>query len=59
MTSRPFAHQFESAYRGEHGGIVGSTPPWSLGEPQPEIAALIAAGKVHGEVLDAGWALSR
>ena len=29
-------------------------PPWSIGEPQPEIAALIAAGKVHGDVLDAG-----
>lgn len=50
MTSRAFAQQFESAYRGER----GTTPPWSLGEPQPEIAALIAAGKVHGEVLDAG-----
>lgn len=32
----------------------GNRPPWSIGEPQPEIAALIAAGKVHGEVLDAG-----
>jgi SAM-dependent methyltransferase len=29
-------------------------PPWSIGEPQPEIAALIAAGRVHGDVLDAG-----
>jgi 2-heptyl-1-hydroxyquinolin-4(1H)-one methyltransferase len=54
MTSRRFANQFEAAYRGEHHGIVGSTPPWSLGEPQPEIAALIRAGKIHGEVLDAG-----
>ena len=33
---------------------LGDTPPWSLGEPQPEIAALIGAGKFHGEVLDAG-----
>lgn len=54
MTSRRFANQFEAAYRGEHDGIVGSTPPWSLGEPQPEIAALIRAGQIHGEVLDAG-----
>ena len=54
MTSRPFASQFESAYRGDHGGTVGRSAPWSLGEPQPEIAALIAAGKVHGEVLDVG-----
>src|SRR4029077_2020885 len=27
---------------------------WSIGEPQPEIAALSAAGKFHGDVLDAG-----
>ncbi len=32
----------------------GNRPPWSIGEPQPEIAALIDAGKFHGEVLDAG-----
>ncbi len=32
----------------------GARPPWSLGEPQPEIAALIDAGAFHGEVLDAG-----
>ncbi len=32
----------------------GDRPPWSIGEPQPEIAALIEAGKFHGEVLDAG-----
>lgn len=30
----------------------GARPPWSLGEPQPEIAALV--GAFHGEVLDAG-----
>ena len=29
-------------------------PPWSIGAPQPELAALIDQGKVHGEVLDAG-----
>lgn len=29
-------------------------PPWSIGAPQPELAALIEQGKVHGEVLDAG-----
>ena len=54
MTSRRFATQFEAAYRGEHHGIVGHKPPWSLGEPQPEIAALVRAGQIHGEVLDAG-----
>jgi SAM-dependent methyltransferase len=46
---------FDSAYRGEAPEMgLGSRPPWSIGEPQPEIAALIAAGKFHGDVLDAG-----
>ncbi len=46
---------FESAYRGEAPELgQGVRPPWSIGEPQPEIAALIDAGKFHGEVLDAG-----
>jgi SAM-dependent methyltransferase len=29
-------------------------PPWSIGKPQPELAALIEQGKFHGEVLDVG-----
>jgi 2-heptyl-1-hydroxyquinolin-4(1H)-one methyltransferase len=29
-------------------------PPWSIGEPQPALAALIDAGKFHGDVLDVG-----
>ena len=45
---------FESAYRGEAEEFKGVRPPWSIGEPQPEISALIEAGKVHGDVLDAG-----
>jgi SAM-dependent methyltransferase len=46
---------FESAYRGEAPEMgEGNRPPWSIGEPQPEIAALVEAGKFHGEVLDAG-----
>lgn len=45
---------FESAYRGEAEEFQGVRPPWSIGEPQPEIAALIEAGKFHGDVLDAG-----
>lgn len=46
---------FENAYRGEAAEVgVGTRPPWSIGVPQPEIAALIEAGKVHGDVLDAG-----
>jgi SAM-dependent methyltransferase len=46
---------FDSAYRGEAAEMgAGNRPPWSIGEPQPEIAALIDAGKFHGDVLDAG-----
>jgi 2-heptyl-1-hydroxyquinolin-4(1H)-one methyltransferase len=52
-TSQDF--EFESAYRGEIEELgVGAKPPWSIGEPQPEIAALIEQGKFHGDVLDAG-----
>ena len=41
-----------SAYR-EQGGFEG-LPPWNIGEPQPELAALLAAGKFRSDVLDAG-----
>lgn len=43
---------WDSAYRGEAG--FEGPPPWNIGEPQPELAALIAAGKVRSDVLDAG-----
>lgn len=43
---------WDDAYRGE-GGFDGP-PPWNIGEPQPELAALIKAGKVRSDVLDAG-----
>lgn len=50
-----FDFDFDPAYRGEASGFgLGVRPPWSLGEPQPEIAALIEQGRVHGDVLDAG-----
>lgn len=45
---------FDAAYRGEAEEFKGVRPPWSIGEPQPEIQALIDAGRVHGDVLDAG-----
>jgi 2-heptyl-1-hydroxyquinolin-4(1H)-one methyltransferase len=51
----PVDFEFESAYRGEVAQFgEGVRPPWSLGEPQPELAALVDAGKFHGEVLDVG-----
>ncbi|OIN78264.1 class I SAM-dependent methyltransferase [Mycobacterium malmoense] len=43
---------WDSVYR-EQGGF-GGPPPWNIGEPQPELAALIAAGKFRSDVLDAG-----
>jgi SAM-dependent methyltransferase len=43
---------WDSVYK-EEGGFEGP-PPWNIGEPQPELAALIAEGKVTGDVLDAG-----
>jgi SAM-dependent methyltransferase len=43
---------WDEAYR-EQGEFEGP-PPWSIGEPQPELAALIAAGKFRSDVLDAG-----
>ncbi|GAB4598087.1 class I SAM-dependent methyltransferase [Mycobacterium avium subsp. hominissuis] len=53
--SQPTHEMFEAAYRGESPEMgEGARPPWSIGEPQPEIAALIEAGKFHGDVLDAG-----
>ena len=51
----PADFTFESVYRGEIPEIsAGGKPPWSIGEPQPELAALIEQGKFHGEVLDVG-----
>lgn len=46
---------FDSVYRGESARVVaGARAPWSLGEPQPELAALIDQGQFRGDVLDAG-----
>lgn len=53
--TRSTDQMFDSAYRGQAEELgLGSKPPWSIGEPQPEIAALIEAGRFHGDVLDAG-----
>ncbi len=43
---------WDSAYR-EQGRFEGP-PPWNIGEPQPELAALVVAGKFRSDVLDAG-----
>src|SRR6476620_5618762 len=43
---------WDNAYREQ--GNFGGPPPWNIGEPQPELAALIADGKIRSDVLDAG-----
>lgn len=43
---------WDSVYRGE--SDFEGAPPWNIGEPQPELAALIEQGKITGTVLDAG-----
>jgi SAM-dependent methyltransferase len=47
----PEIMDWDDAYRNE---VFAGPPPWNLGEPQPEIAELIRAGKLRSEVLDAG-----
>lgn len=51
----PGDFEFEEVYRGTGGPFgPGGKAPWSLGEPQPELAALIEQGRFHGEILDVG-----
>lgn len=47
---------WDSAYR-EQAHFEGP-PPWNIGEPQPELAALIEQGKFRSDVLDAGCGLA-
>jgi SAM-dependent methyltransferase len=48
----PEGIDWDEAYRQQ--GEFEGPPPWNIGEPQPELAALIAAGKFRSDVLDAG-----
>ncbi|AGB26189.1 methylase involved in ubiquinone/menaquinone biosynthesis [Mycobacterium sp. JS623] len=43
---------WDDVYRGE--GQFQGPPPWNIGEPQPELAALHRDGKLRSDVLDAG-----
>lgn len=55
MSEESLDFQFDAAYRGESEQMgLGAKPPWSIGEPQPELAALIEQGKFHGDILDVG-----
>lgn len=51
MTSQDVL-DWDGAYRGE--SAFEGPPPWNIGEPQPELAALHEAGKFRSDVLDAG-----
>ncbi|WP_280398964.1 class I SAM-dependent methyltransferase [Nocardia carnea] len=50
----PGEFEFEDVYRTGGPFGPGVAPPWSIGEPQPALAALIEQGRFHGEILDAG-----
>ncbi|HEX2214654.1 MAG TPA: class I SAM-dependent methyltransferase [Mycobacterium sp.] len=52
--TQPMDEMFESAYKGDVPEMSGAKPPWSIGEPQPDLLALIEQGKFRGDVLDAG-----
>lgn len=52
MTSNELP-DWDAAYQGKDEFFQGE-PPWNIGEPQPELAALIDDGKFHGSVLDVG-----
>jgi 2-heptyl-1-hydroxyquinolin-4(1H)-one methyltransferase len=53
--SMPGDFEFEAVYQGTGGPFgAGVKPPWSIGEPQPELAALIDQGRFHGDILDVG-----
>lgn len=52
--TEPTGELFENAYKGEMPEMSGGKPPWSIGEPQPELMPLIEEGRFHGDVLDAG-----
>ncbi|GAA1966080.1 class I SAM-dependent methyltransferase [Amycolatopsis minnesotensis] len=46
---------FEEIYQGNT--EIGETMPWDIGEPQPLLVALEAAGGVGGDILDIGCGL--
>lgn len=52
--TEPTGELFDNAYKGEMPEMSGAKPPWSIGEPQPELMTLIEEGRFQGDVLDAG-----
>ncbi len=54
MTSQRM--DWDDAY--QQRGAFDGTPPWAIGEPQPELSVLIHTGKFRSDVLDAGCGLA-
>ncbi|MDT5010385.1 MAG: hypothetical protein QOH57_2002 [Mycobacterium sp.] len=48
----PEMPDWDAVYKGQ--SVFEGPPPWNIGEPQPELAELIGAGRIRGDVLDAG-----
>lgn len=44
--------EWDDVYRQQ--SVFVGPPPWNIGEPQPELAKLMRAGKIRSDVLDAG-----
>ncbi|MBS9372154.1 class I SAM-dependent methyltransferase [Rhodococcus sp. B50] len=53
MTENGQVAPWDDIYRGVAEGFSGPVP-WNIGEPQPEIARLIAEDRFRSDVLDAG-----
>jgi SAM-dependent methyltransferase len=50
---------FDEVYQGNKPVVPGAAAvPWDIGEPQPLLVGLEAAGEIRGEVLDAGCGLA-
>jgi SAM-dependent methyltransferase len=54
MDTRP---DFDEVYRGRPLQEGLTQVPWDIGEPQPLLVGLAAAGEIRGDVLDAGCGL--
>ncbi len=53
MTEENQVAPWDDIYRGD-AEVFSGPVPWNIGEPQPEIAGLIAEGRFRSDVLDAG-----
>src|SRR5262245_16121312 len=52
-----FAGMYQGGTLVEGADLPFSVPPWDIGEPQPVVRDLVAAGAFRGAVLDVGCGL--